>query len=289
MLHLNFNVETTGRRREDESDSMVYHGDSGRDEDLDNYNDNDYFEIQEHEDDDVDQDVYYRDRNSNGESTKSQSSIRSIPEPRAMLQKSIENVLYRSEEQNSPDVNSHALSLYHTDEYQRNRDLYESWVYQQSLVAVQPTAVAATELALTQLESAPMLELQSVLQAASVVIICAFLSYVSVSPRSLPLIEYNEAYKDGLLRVFCSLVWPTIILSQLSCPTVNINDIIGNFMKSLSLGYSSLVALEFMVVTAMRMIVLRYVGHVQNVLCLFFTSSFYSSLSSYYLWSKREK
>ena len=275
MLHLNYNVETTGSRRDDESDSMVYHGDSGRDEDLDNDNDNDYFEIQEHEDDDVDQDVYYRDRNSNGESPKSQNSIRSIPEPRAMLQQSIENVLYRSEEQNNPDVNSHALSLYHTDEYQRNRDLYESWKYQQSLVAVQPTEVAATELALTQLESAPMLELQSVLQAASVVIVCAFLSYVSVSPRSLPLIEYNKAYKDGLLRVFCSLIWPSIILSQLSSPAVNINDIIGNFMKSFSLGYSSLVALELMVVTAMRMIVLGYV-------CFCFTSFFYCFFFSYH-------
>lgn len=282
MLHLNYNVETTGSRRDDESDSMVYHGDSGRDEDLDNDNDNDYFEIQEHEDDDVDQDVYYRDRNSNGESIKSQNSIRSIPEPRAMLQQSIENVLYRSEEQNNPDVNSHALSLYHTDEYQRNRDLYESWKYQQSLVAVQPTAVAATELALTQLESAPMLELQSVLQAASVVIICAFLSYVSVSPRSLPLIEYNKAYKDGLLRVFCSLIWPSIILSQLSSSTVNINDIIGNFMKSFSLGYPSLVALELVVVTALRMIVLGYVSHVKNVLSLCFTPFSYCSFYSYH-------
>ena len=266
MIQSKYNVEIRSEslvnRREDESDNMIYHGDSGKDEDLDNDddndNDNDYFEIQEHEDDDADQDLYYRDRNSNRELSSSQSNVRSIPEPRAMMQRSIKNVPHQSE-QNVPNANSQALSLYHTDEYQRSRDLYETWMYQQSMLAVQPAAVTATDLALTRLEATHTLELHSVLQTASVVIICAFLSYVSVSPRSLPLIEYNKAYKDGLLRVFCSLIWPSVILSQLSSSTLNINHTIGNFMKSFIVGYSSLVSIELMVVTAMRMIVLGYV------------------------------
>lgn len=271
MLLSKYNIEIRSEslvnRRDDESDSMIYHGDSGKDEDLendnDNENDNDYFEIQEHEDDDADQDLYYRDRNSNRESSSSQSNVRSIPEPRALMQRSIKNVPHQGE-QNIPNANLQALSLYHTDEYQRSRDLYESWMYQQSMLTVQPAAAAAavtaTDLALTRLEATHTLELHSVLQAASVVIICAFLSYVSVSPRSLPLIEYNKAYKDGLLRVFCSLIWPSLILSQLSSTTLNINHTIGNFMKSFTLGYSSLVGVELMVVTAMRMIVLGYVS-----------------------------
>ena len=262
---LEIGFESSARKGEDESDRMMYHGDSGKDEDLDynNDNDNDYFEIQEHEDDEADHDVYYRGRNSDGELADSQNNVRSIPGPRAIMQRSIENIPYQSElrDQNNIDANSQALSLYHTDDYQRNRDLYENWMYQQSLLAVQPPAVAATELALTRLESTPILELQSVLQTASVVLVCAFLSYVSVSPRSLPLIEYNKAYKDGLLRVFCSLIWPSVLLSQLSSSTININDIIGNFMNSFTWGYSSLVALELMAVTAMRMIVLGYVKH----------------------------
>lgn len=262
MLQPKYNIEIQSlvNRREDESDSMIYHGDSGKDEDLenDNENDNDYFEIQEHEDDDADQDLYYRDRNSNRELSSSQSNVRSVPESRAMMQRSIKNVPHQSE-QNIPNGNSQALSLYHTDEYQRSRDLYESWMYQQSMLTVQPAAVTATDLALTRLEATHTLELHSVLQAASVVIICAYLSYVSVSPRSLPLIEYNKAYKDGLLRVFCSLIWPSLILSQLSSSTLNINHTIRNFMKSFTLGYSSLVGVELMVATAMRMIVLGYV------------------------------
>jgi hypothetical protein len=261
MLQSKHNIEIRSEslvnRREDESDSMIYHGDSGKDEDLDNdnENDNDYFEIQEHEDDDADQDLFYRDRNSNRELSTSQSNVRSIPEPRAIMQRSLKNVPHQSE-QNIPNGNSQALSLYHTDEYQRSRDLYESWMYQQSMLTVQPAAVTATDLALTRLEATHTLELHSVLQAASVVVICAFLSYISVSPRSLPLIEYNKAYKDGLLRVFCSLIWPSLILSQLSSSTININHTIGNFMKSFTFGYSSLVGIELMVVTAMRMIVL---------------------------------
>ena len=131
MLQPKYNIEIQSlvNRREDESDSMIYHGDSGKDEDLenDNENDNDYFEIQEHEDDDADQDLYYRDRNSNRELSSSQSNVRSVPESRAMMQRSIKNVPHQSE-QNIPNANSQALSLYHIDEYQRSRDLYESWM-----------------------------------------------------------------------------------------------------------------------------------------------------------------
>lgn len=262
QCNVDIRSESPVNRREGGSDSLIYHGDSGKDEDLDNDdendNDNDYFEIQEHEDDDVDQDLHYRDRKRNRELSSSQSNVRPIPEPRAMMQRSIKNVPHQSEK-NILNANSQALSLYHTDEYQRSRDLYESWMYQQSMLAVQPAAVTATDFALTRLEATHTLELHSVLQAASVVIICAFLSYVSVSPRSLPLVEYNKAYKDGLLRVFCSLIWPSMILSQLSSSTLNINHTIGNFMKSFTVGYSSLVAIELMVVTSMRMIVLGYV------------------------------
>ena len=120
------------------------------------------------------------------------------------------------------------------------------------------TAATKAEIALKKLESTKNLEFSSVLKLTSVVLLCTFLSYISVSPRNLPLIEYNSAYKETLLRVLCSLLWPVLLIIKVKSEKDDINKIIGLFIKSFTFGYIGVVFLETVAVTIMRLVILRY-------------------------------
>ena len=124
--------------------------------------------------------------------------------------------------------------------------------------ATEITAATKAEIALKKLESTKNLEFSSVLKLTSVVLLCTFLSYISVSPRNLPLIEYNSAYKETLLRVLCSLLWPVLLIIKVKSEKDDINKIIGLFIKSFTFGYIGVVFLETVAVTIMRLVILRY-------------------------------
>ena len=247
--------------REDESDSMIYHVDAENNKELDY--DDDYFEIQEHDADEDDEEIRYR----NGQSDNGGSNLNRLHStgqdfqvdmrPNTIIQKSIENVPFWDPNRIENDGNQQlSLDLYYSDDNRRQRELYDNWLQYQSWQAVQP-AVATTDLALSKLDSTHMLGFRSVLKVTGVVLLCTFLSYNSVSPRSLPLVEYNKAYKDTLLRVFCSLIWPAVILSQLSSSTITIDDVIGKFIQAFSFGYLSVLLTETVAVTGMRLLVMR--------------------------------
>lgn len=241
---------------------MIYHVDREREEDLDY--DDDYFEIQEHEDFEDDGNFYYPERVPNQESierTNESDQYRGYNDGNPPSQKRIENTPFQDGMQNEQvdyitDDSALALDLYSPDEEQRKRELYDTWVRYQSSQTLQP-AVSTTDLALTQLDSAHEFHFSSVVRISLIAVLSTFLSYVSVSPRSLPLVEYNKAYKETLFRVLCSYAWPALLISQLSAPTVTVNDVISKFTQSFSLGYLSIYAIELMAATGVRLVILR--------------------------------
>ena len=241
--------------------SVVYHVDREREQELDY--DDDYFEIQEHEDFEEDGNFYYPERVSSQEAierTKDSEQYRGYDDVPSS-QKRIENAPFQDSMQNEEadyitDNSALALDFYIPDEEQRKKELYDSWVRYQSAQQMQP-AVSTTDLALTQLDSAHVFHFSSVVRIVLIAVLSTFLSYVSVSPRSLPLVEYNKAYKETLVRVLCSFAWPSLLLSQLSAPTVTVNDVISKFTQSFSLGYLSIYFIELVAATVVRLVILR--------------------------------
>jgi hypothetical protein len=103
-----------------------------------------------------------------------------------------------------------------------------------------------------------ILRFRSVLKLTGVVVTFMVLSYLAVSPRSLPLIEYNQAYKENLLRVAGSIAGPLLMMTVLQYGShANINDVIGRFVSSCTIGYVTLVAVEFVIATIVKLALLR--------------------------------
>lgn len=242
--------------------STIYHVDREREQELD-YDDN-RFEIQEHEDFEEDGNFYYPERISNEEALerpKDSGHYRGYNDVNPISQKRIENSHFQDDMQHEEidsmiDDSALALDFYSPDEEQRRRELYDSWVRYQSAQPVLPT-VSTTDLALTQLDSAHEFRFSSVVRISFIAVLSTFLSYVSVSPRSLPLVDYNKAYKETVLRVLCSFAWPALLLSQLTAPTITVNDIVSKFTQSFSLGYLSICFCELIAATGVRLVILR--------------------------------
>ena len=147
-------------------------------------------------------------------------------------------------------------------EEQRNQNSYDNRYNSYALQNIQkePSSISSAETALKQLESTNFFEFSTILKITSLIVSCTFLSYISVSPRSLSLIDYNSAHKDSLLRVLISLIWPSILLYKINGNKRDINLSVGNLIQSLSLGYTSIVIAEIIASTAMRLLVLRYLA-----------------------------
>lgn len=57
-----------------------------------------------------------------------------------------------------------------------------------------------------------LINLQSTMKILVLVAGCCFLSYLSVVPRNAVVTEYNRMFKENLLRVGLSIIWPSILL-----------------------------------------------------------------------------
>jgi hypothetical protein len=80
---------------------------------------------------------------------------------------------------------------------------------------------------------------------------------LKLTPRMLPLSEYNMAYKDTVLRVLSSFLWPTFVVTQLYSNDMNINSVIGILFNTFFVGYSIVSFFETAAATAVRLVVLR--------------------------------
>lgn len=99
---------------------------------------------------------------------------------------------------------------------------------------------------------------KSVVKLSVFFVASSVLSYLSVVPSSLPLLDYNLEYKNTLLRVFGSALWPVVLLALIYRPEdANINAVVDQFVRSVFLDYPLLCLVEVLAVTIIRLGVLR--------------------------------
>lgn len=98
----------------------------------------------------------------------------------------------------------------------------------------------------------------TVLKVSGLIVLGTVLSYISVCPRTLPLIEYNSEYKASLLRITSATTWPCILLAIVyRGKDANINRVIDTFTTSIIIGYPILCIIEAILATVIRLIIIR--------------------------------
>lgn len=196
-----------------------------------------------------DDDVHYKD-NANRKDRINNVNHNSIDENSISLRNQIEFQKNPYRDQNEKSL---TLDLFYQNNNQK--ELYEYWLNQQQRLTTAPNT--STDERLDSLNSINIVQFDSILKVASFLVICSFLSYFSVAPNSLPLIEYNKVFKDNLLRVGKSFVWPVLLLSKVYISEYDINSVISKFLFSSTVGYLSLYVIETIAATAVRMVILR--------------------------------
>lgn len=172
---------------------------------------------------------------------------------------------YNNDQQNYHDQNNNAFWSTQQEQQNQNSDNNRNINKFDKLsinnMQQHPISISSAEIALKQLELSKFIEFHTVLKITSIILLCTYLSYISVTPRSLPLINYNSAHKESLLRVLILLIWPSLLLFKINGNELNINYSIGKFLQSLTFGYPSLVIIETIASTGMRLLVLRLVWY----------------------------
>jgi len=98
----------------------------------------------------------------------------------------------------------------------------------------------------------------TVLKVSGLIVLGTVLSYISVSPRTLPLVEYNGEYKASLLRITSAAVWPCVLLAIVyRGKDANINRVIDTFTTSIIVGYPILCIIEAVLATLIRLIIMK--------------------------------
>jgi hypothetical protein len=155
------------------------------------------------------------------------------------------------------DQNEKSLTvdLFHQKNYNQN-DVYAYWLNQQQKLRITPSTI--TDKRLNSLNSVNIIQFESILKITFFLVICTFLSYFSVAPNTLPLIEYNKVFKGNLLRIGKSFIWPVLLLSKIYISEYDLNSIISKFLFSSTVGYLSLYLIETAAATSVRLVILRY-------------------------------
>ena len=84
----------------------------------------------------------------------------------------------------------------------------------------------------------------------------ALVSYSAVSPRTLPLTEYNLRFFENLKLLALSAVVPAInMLSVFNARENDINNVVNTFFISYTLGYGAIFIVEIVVTTLVRLAV----------------------------------
>lgn len=154
------------------------------------------------------------------------------------------------------DQNEKSLTvdLFHQNNYNQ-KDLYEYWLHQQQKRLITPSTI--TDERINSLNSVNVIQFNSIVKVKFFIVICSFLSYFSVAPNTLPLIEYNKVFKDNLLRIGKSFIWPVLLLSKVYIPEYDFNSLVSKFLFSSTIGYISLYLIETVAATVVRLFVLR--------------------------------
>lgn len=107
-------------------------------------------------------------------------------------------------------------------------------------------------------DSNKYIQFNSVVKLIFFCVAACVVSYLSVTPRSLPVVEYNLEYKSALLRVFASTLWPILVIALIfRSDDVNINLVVQRFISSVFIGYPLLCMIELVIGTFIRLLILR--------------------------------
>eukprot|EP01038_Epipyxis_sp_PR26KG_P014071 gene14071-18879_t len=84
------------------------------------------------------------------------------------------------------------------------------------------------------------------------------LSFLTVTPRIMSNSMYNAMFVENLARASLSMLLPTLMMIQsFNNKICNINLIINQLFNSIFIGYPSIVLLEYIFATAIRIVILR--------------------------------
>ena len=91
---------------------------------------------------------------------------------------------------------------------------------------------------------------------ATCLVLGALVCYSAVSPRTLPLVEYNRHFYTNMRIAYLAIIPPTLIFLFVLNPAQNdINQLVNCFYNSFTLGYVSAFVMEILAVTLVRLIV----------------------------------
>jgi hypothetical protein len=105
-------------------------------------------------------------------------------------------------------------------------------------------------------EASSNLSFESIERISLLLVAVALSCYAGVSPRTLPLSEYNLMFYENLRLVSLALIAPSIqLLSVFDARENDINALVNTFFVSFTLGYVLTFAAEIVATTVIRLAV----------------------------------
>ena len=108
-------------------------------------------------------------------------------------------------------------------------------------------------------EASSKLSFDAIQKIGLMLVTVALACYAGVSPRTLPLTEYNLKFYENFQLVFLALISPAIkFLSVFDAQENDVNDAVNTFFAAFSLGYPMAFVLEIVVTTLVRLAVFAW-------------------------------
>lgn len=130
-------------------------------------------------------------------------------------------------------------------------------------------SLASDDSTLIPVSSLSFINFKSLIKITTLSAIVTLLSYLSVVPNNLPLNKHNAAFKSSLARVLGSLIGPMVLLIAVyRGKDADINKVIELFTSSFLVGYPTVLAVEALLATIARLIILKLIEpQIFSVLC----------------------
>jgi hypothetical protein len=104
-------------------------------------------------------------------------------------------------------------------------------------------------------EASARLSFVSIQKISMCLMVISLLSYAAVSPRSLPLIDYNLQFYENFRLVCLSTIAPALyMLLVFDARENDINSVTNTFTMSFFLGYVGIFILEILATTVLRLL-----------------------------------
>jgi hypothetical protein len=108
-------------------------------------------------------------------------------------------------------------------------------------------------------EAGSRLSFSSIQKISTILISMSLLSYSAVSPRSLPLTEYNLQFYENLCLVCLSAISPAFYMVSVFDARMNdINSVTNTFFVTFFLGYAGIFVSEIVVTTLLRLVIFLF-------------------------------